>query len=95
MTVSTLSEKVQMKDLCLNTVVHTFEDHSSDLKLDTIYEWLHIDFDEECTFLKIKTASSENYLELSGDHNLLKMEGQKKKFVPAHSLKIGDFLLDY
>lgn len=84
-----------MKDLHLNTIVHAFEDHCSDLKPDTVYDWLHIDIDEECTFLKIKTTESENYLELSGDHNLIKMEAKKKKFVPAHTLKIGDFLLNY
>lgn len=66
-----------MKDLHLNTIVHAFEDHCSDLKPDTVYDWLHIDIDEECTFLKIKTTESENYLELSGDHNLIKMEAKK------------------
>ena len=66
-----------------------------DLSLNTVYDWLHIDFYEYDTFLRIKTAESENYLELTSNHNLFKMEALKKKFVAANSLKIGDFLLDY
>jgi hypothetical protein len=33
-------------------------------------------------------------LELTGEHNILKIKENRKRFVRADSLKIGDFLID-
>ena len=77
-----------MKDLRLGDKVLT-----ANQKFESVYSFGHHDPSARAHYVRIHTDVSEMPLEISADHMIYRVEGGRRRALPASMLRIGDILV--